>query len=113
MARYTTTTLATPVATAIAACMIGAQAAPPPWGTWEKNFTSLQPSKRAISYSGTLSTEYELNPSTSAGLMPASLRAANVASSARRSSVRPEFFENSVAPRPTMAARPESDDCDM
>ncbi|MNP55362.1 hypothetical protein D3C76_1500040 [compost metagenome] len=57
MARYTTTTFATPVATAIAACITGPQAAPPPWGTWEKNLTSLHPSRRAISYSGTLSTE--------------------------------------------------------
>ncbi|MCY1395104.1 hypothetical protein D9M71_100330 [compost metagenome] len=57
MARYTTTTFAIPVATAIAACITGPQAAPPPWGTCEKNLTSLHPSSRAISYSGTLSTE--------------------------------------------------------
>ena len=55
MARKTTTVLAMPVATAIAACTSGAQAAPPPWGIWEKNLTFLQPSRRAISYSGTLS----------------------------------------------------------
>src|SRR5690554_1115173 len=57
IARYTTTVLATPVATAMAACITGPQAAPPPWGTWEKNLTCSQPSSRAISYSGTLSTE--------------------------------------------------------
>jgi hypothetical protein len=57
MARYTTTVLAAPEATAIAACITGAQAAPPPCGICEKKVTSLAPSRRAISYSGTLSTE--------------------------------------------------------
>ena len=49
MARYTTTVLAAPVATAIAACITGAQAAPPPCGICEKNLTSPAPSRRATS----------------------------------------------------------------
>ena len=42
-------------------------------------------------------------PSTCAGSMPASAIAASHASTARRRSERPESFENSVAPIPTMA----------
>lgn len=42
--------------------------------------------------------------STSVGLRPASANASNTASAASRSSLRPEFFEKSVAPIPTMAA---------
>jgi hypothetical protein len=43
-------------------------------------------------------------PSTSPGAMPASASAPAHASTASRSSLRPESFENSVAPMPTIAA---------
>ena len=43
-------------------------------------------------------------PSMSAGVSPASLIAARQASLARESSERPEFFEYSVSPMPTIAA---------
>ena len=46
------------------------------------------------------------SPSTSAGLSPASASAADVASAASRSSLRPESLENSVAPIPAIAAAP-------
>ena len=45
-------------------------------------------------------------PSTSAGVSPASSNAARTASTASRSSLRPESLENSVAPIPTIAACP-------
>ena len=44
------------------------------------------------------------SPSTSAAASPASASADVIASTARRSSLRPEFLENSVAPMPTIAA---------
>src|SRR3982075_2850894 len=47
-------------------------------------------------------------PSTSAGVRPASSSASSTASAASRSSLRPEFFEKSVAPMPTIAALPEN-----
>ena len=47
-------------------------------------------------------------PSTSAGVRPASSSASSTASAASRSSLRPEFFEKSVAPIPTIAAFPDS-----
>lgn len=47
-------------------------------------------------------------PSTSPGVSPASSSAARTASAASRSSLRPESLENSVAPMPTIAARPPS-----
>ena len=45
-------------------------------------------------------------PSTSAGAIPASAHAAKTASTAKRISLRPECFENSVAPMPTIAVLP-------
>ena len=58
------------------------------------------PRERATSISGLVSAEKVTSPSTSAGAMPASSRAAATASTARRSSLRPDSFENSVAPMP-------------
>ena len=45
-------------------------------------------------------------PSTSAAVRPASARAAVIASTASRSSLRPESLENSVAPMPAIAVPP-------
>jgi hypothetical protein len=45
-------------------------------------------------------------PSTSDGRRPASASAAITASQASRSSLRPESFENSVAPMPAIAVAP-------
>lgn len=45
-------------------------------------------------------------PSTSPGVSPASSSAVRTASTANRSSLRPESLENSVAPIPTTAAAP-------
>src|ERR1700683_2738090 len=47
-------------------------------------------------------------PSTSPGVRAASSSASRTASAASRSSLRPEFFEKSVAPTPAIAALPES-----
>src|SRR5437773_1151576 len=46
-------------------------------------------------------------PSTSLDFRPASAKAASTASHARCSSLRPEFFENSVAPMPAIAVLPD------
>ena len=64
------------------------------------------PRLRAISISGLVSELKVTRPSTSAGSMPASRRARSTASAARRSSLRPDSLENSVAPIPTMAVVP-------
>ena len=64
------------------------------------------PRERAISTSGFVSEEKVTIPETSLGWIPASSIAALTASTARRSSERPEFFENSVAPMPTIAVLP-------
>ena len=64
------------------------------------------PRLRAISISGLVSELKVTIPSTSAGAMPASSSAASTASTARRSSVRPDSLENSVAPMPAMAVVP-------
>src|ERR1700712_4602349 len=47
----------------------------------------------------------ETTPSTSAGVRPASAKAASEASVAIVTSLRPEFLENSVAPIPEIAQR--------
>ena len=107
-ARYATTQSATPVATAIAACWTVAHAAPPPWWIFEKNFSSPIPVARAMATSVLESIVNVTMPSTSAGVRPASSSASSTASDASRSSLRPEFFEKSVAPIPTMAALPDN-----
>ena len=62
------------------------------------------PTERATSISSLVSMVKVHIPSTSAGVSPASSIAAFTASLASCSSERPEFFENSVCPIPTMAA---------
>ena len=64
------------------------------------------PRLRAISISGLVSELKVTIPSTSAGSMPASRRARSTASTASRSSLRPDSLENSVAPMPAMAVLP-------
>lgn len=54
--------------------------------------------------SGLVSMVKVTSPSTSAGLSPASSRAAWTASTASFSSLRPESLENSVAPMPIRTA---------
>ncbi len=66
------------------------------------------PAAWATVISGLVSMVKVTMPSTSAGVRPASSRAACTASTASRSSLRPESLENSVAPMPAMAARPPS-----
>src|SRR5882757_11301335 len=107
-ARYATTQSATPVATATAACCTVAHAAPPPWWIFEKNFKSPMPVALATATSVLESIVNVTMPSTSAGVSPASSSASSTASEASRSSLRPEFFEKSVAPMPTIAAFPDS-----
>ena len=80
-----------------------AQAAPPPWWMREKNDSSPIPRLRAISISGFVSAVKVTMPSTCDASIPASAIAASHASTARRISERPEAFENSVAPMPTIA----------
>ncbi|COW36929.1 Uncharacterised protein [Mycobacterium tuberculosis] len=70
----------------------------------EKNVSSPMPAARATAISVLVSIVNVVSPSTSVGLRPASANASNTASAASRSSLRPEFFEKSVAPIPTMAA---------
>ena len=65
------------------------------------------PRLRAMSMSGLVSELKVTIPCTSDGAMPASCSAAATASTARRSSERPESFENSVAPMPAIAVAPE------
>ncbi len=60
-----------------------------------------------MSMSGLVSELKVTMPCTSEGAIPASSSAAATASTARRSSERPESLENSVAPMPAMAVRPE------
>ncbi len=62
------------------------------------------PSSRATAISALVSMVKVTRPSTSAGRSAASARAAVTASAARRSSLRPESLENSVAPMPAIAA---------
>ena len=64
------------------------------------------PRLRAISISGLVSELKVPMPSTSDGSMPASRRARSTASTASRSSLRPDALENSVAPMPAMAVLP-------
>src|SRR6516164_10694930 len=66
------------------------------------------PAARATATSVLLSIVNVVSPSTSAGLRPASSSASSTASAANRSSLRPESFEKSVAPMPTMAALPDN-----
>lgn len=66
------------------------------------------PAACATVISGLVSIVKVTIPSTSAGVSPASSRAVWTASTASLSSLRPESLENSVAPMPTMAARPPS-----
>ena len=73
-----------------------------------KNDSDGMPTSRATAASVLVSCVKVTSPSTSAGVRPASAIAARTASAASRSSERPESFENSVAPMPTIAARPDS-----
>src|SRR5262245_46485620 len=73
-----------------------------------KNVSAGMPRLRAISISALASTVYDTSPSTSSGSRPASPSAAWIASTASCISLRPESFENSVAPMPAMAVRFES-----
>ncbi len=66
------------------------------------------PAACATVISGLVSIVKVTMPSTSAGVRPASSRAACTASTASLSSLRPESLENSVAPMPATAARPPS-----
>ncbi|MCU1659085.1 MAG: hypothetical protein JWO57_3741 [Pseudonocardiales bacterium] len=66
------------------------------------------PTSRATAASVLLSIVNVTSPSTSDGRRPASSRAARTHSAAKRSSLRPESFENSVAPMPAIAALPDS-----
>ena len=59
-----------------------------------------------MSFSGLVSIVNVDSPLTCFGSTPASAQAATQASSASCSSLRPELLENSVAPMPTIAARP-------
>jgi hypothetical protein len=68
-----------------------------------KKVRSPMPRLREISISGLVSTLKVTRPCTSLGAIPASARARPTASTARRSSERPDSFENSVAPMPTIA----------
>jgi len=65
------------------------------------------PSSRATAISLLPSMVNDTRPSTSDGVSPASFNALETASAASRSSLRPESLENSVAPIPAMAARPD------
>ena len=64
------------------------------------------PRLRAISISGLVSELKVTRPSTSDGSIPASRKARSTASTASRSSLRPDSLENSVAPIPAMAVLP-------
>src|SRR3954469_24561880 len=83
-----------------------AHGAPPPKWIRLKCVSSPMPSPRMISLSGLVSIVNVDSPSTWLGSMPALAHAATHASSASCSSLRPESLENSVAPIPTIAARP-------
>src|SRR5690606_22980215 len=72
---------------------------------WLKNFSRGMPVARATAAWVLLSMVNVVRPSTSAGVSPASASAALTASAARRSSLRPDSLEKSVAPMPTTAAR--------
>ncbi len=93
-----------PVATASTACCTIAHAAPPPCGIRLKNDSDGTPSSRATAISALASMANVTMPSTSDGDRPASASAAREHSAASASSLRPESFENSVAPIPTIAA---------
>lgn len=71
------------------------------------------PTARATAVSLLVSIVKVVNPSTSDGLSPASSRASRTASAANRSSLRPESLEKSVAPIPTIAARPFNKPADI
>ncbi len=66
------------------------------------------PRLREMSMSGLVSELNVTMPCTSDGARPASANAAATASTASRSSERPESLENSVAPMPAMAVEPEN-----
>src|SRR5262245_43320157 len=69
-----------------------------------KKVRSPMPTARAASISSVVSSVKVVMPSTSDGFSPASASAALIASAVSWSSERPEFFENSVWPMPTIAA---------
>ena len=77
-------------------------------GSWRRTSVRPMPAARATATSVLVSIVNVVSPSTSDGLRPASSNASNTASAASRSSLRPESFEKSVAPMPTMAARPDN-----
>src|SRR3984957_6859274 len=104
MARHTTTTSQAPEVTAAAAWWIVATEAAPPPGIRVVYARSRTPRQRDSPISSLPSIVKVIMPSTSAGLIPASSRAALEASAASCSSLRPEFLENSVCPIPAMAA---------
>ncbi len=108
-ARQHTTTSATPVATAMAACTTVPAAAPPPCGTRLKKDRSPMPTLRATSISSLESMVKVTMPSTSLGDSPASSNAALTASQANCSSLRPDSLENSVWPIPAIAQLPGSE----
>ena len=90
--------------TAAAAWWIVATEAAPPPGIRVVYARSRTPRQRDSPISSLPSIVKVIMPSTSAGSMPASSRAALEASAASCSSLRPEFLENSVCPIPAMAA---------
>src|SRR5262249_57075618 len=81
--RHATATLHWPVATAMAAWPTVPHPAPPPYPTSEKNVMSPRPTLRATSTSRPSSIENIASPSTSAGPIPPSSRAAEIAWHAR------------------------------
>ena len=64
------------------------------------------PRLRAISISGLVSALKVTSPSTSAGSSRRRAGPGRTASTARRSSLRPDSLENSVAPMPAIAVLP-------
>src|SRR5262245_29243157 len=107
-ARHATATLHWPVATAMAAWPTVPHPAPPPYPTSEKNVMSPRPTLRATSTSRPSSIETIASPSTSAGAIPASSRAAEIAWHASDSSESGSPFAKAVCPMPTIAVRSAS-----
>lgn len=101
--RQATPTFACPVATAAARWASVAQEPPPPNPTLLKKVTSPAPIALATSTSSVSSIVYEAKPSTSAGAMPASSRAARIARQARVFSDSGSRFANAVCPIPAIA----------
>src|SRR5262245_21824795 len=104
-ARHATATLHCRVATAIAAWPTVPHPAPPPYPTSEKTVMSPRPTLRATSTSRPSSIENIARPSTSAGAMPASSTAAEIAWHASDSSESGSPLANAVWPMPTIAVR--------